>query len=89
MNAQKLTQKSLEAVQAAQALATEYQNMQIEEQHLACALLSQQNGLIAQLLRKMNVDTDAMLAQLTCRWRSCPKSPAPAARWIKSMSPPT
>ena len=31
MNAQKLTQKSLEAVQAAQALATEYQNMHVVE----------------------------------------------------------
>ena len=77
MNAQKLTQKSLEAVQAAQALATEYQNMQIEEQHLACALLSQQNGLIAQLLRKMNVDTDAMLAQLTRLVEKLPKVSGP------------
>ncbi|WP_195254428.1 ATP-dependent chaperone ClpB [Merdimmobilis hominis] len=77
MNAQKLTQKSLEAVQAAQALATEYQNMQIEEQHLACALLSQQNGLIAQLLRKMNVDTDAMLAQLTRSVEKLPKVSGP------------
>ena len=77
MNAQKLTQKSLEAVQAAQALATEYQNMQIEEQHLACALLSQQNGLIAQLLRKMNVDTDAMLAQLSRSVEKLPKVSGP------------
>ena len=77
MNAQKLTQNALEAVQAAQALATEYQNMQIEEQHLACALLSQQNGLIAQLLRKMNVDTDAMLAQLTRSVEKLPKVSGP------------
>lgn len=51
--------------------------MQIEEQHLACALLSQQNGLIAQLLRKMNVDTDAMLAQLTRSVEKLPKVSGP------------
>ena len=34
MNAQKFTQKSLEALQAAQDLAVEYGNMQIEQEHL-------------------------------------------------------
>ena len=44
MNAQKFTQKSLEAVKAAQDLAIEYQNMQIEEEHLLYALVAQENG---------------------------------------------
>ena len=48
MNAQKFTQKSLEAIQEAQNLAIEYQNMQIEESHLIVALIRQENGLIAQ-----------------------------------------
>ena len=34
MNAQKYTQKSLEAVQNAQSIATEYGNQQIEQPHL-------------------------------------------------------
>ena len=53
MNAQKYTQKSLGAVQAAQALTIENQNQQIEQVHLLAALLRQDGGLVPQLLRKM------------------------------------
>lgn len=61
MNAQKFTQKSLEALQSAQNLAIEYQNVQIEQQHLVYTLLTQENGLIGQLLKKMEIDLSAML----------------------------
>ena len=40
MNAQKFTQKSLEAVQLAQDIALERGNMQIEPAHLLAALLA-------------------------------------------------
>ncbi len=60
MNAQKFTQKSLEALQSAQNLAIEYQNIQIEQQHLVYSLLTQENGLIGQLLKKMEVDLSAV-----------------------------
>ncbi len=60
MNAQKFTQKSLEAVQNTQNLASEYQNMQIEQVHLLAALVQQEDGLIPQLLRKMGKDSDAV-----------------------------
>ena len=49
MNAQKFTQKSLEAIQSAQQLTIERQNMQLEEEHLFYALLTQEDGLIPQL----------------------------------------
>ena len=55
MNAQKMTQKSLEAVQAAQSLAVEYENQALTPEHLFCALLGQENGLIGQLFQKMGV----------------------------------
>ena len=48
MNAQKMTQKSLEALQAAQSLAVEYENQALAPEHLFCALLGQENGLIGQ-----------------------------------------
>ena len=54
MNAQKFTQKSLEAVQSAQNLAIENQNAQIEEMHLFLALLEQENSLIEELFDKIN-----------------------------------
>ena len=45
MNAQKYTQKSLEAVQNAQSIATEYGNQQIEQPHLLLALLLDEGGV--------------------------------------------
>ena len=60
MNAQKFTQKSLEALQAAQSLSSLHENMQVEQVHLLCALLEQQEGLIAQLMKKMGADPGAM-----------------------------
>ncbi|MFU0832972.1 MAG: Chaperone protein ClpB 1 [Oscillospiraceae bacterium] len=59
MNAQKFTQKSLEAIQLAQNIAIENSNMQVGQEHLLLSLLTQQNGLIPQLIKKMNIDTDA------------------------------
>jgi len=56
MNAQKLTQKSMEAVQNANSIALSAQHMYIEQIHMFQALLRQDGGLILQLLRKMNVD---------------------------------
>ena len=60
MNAQKFTQKSLEALQAAQDFAIEYENMQIEQPHLLAALTAQEDGLIGQMLKKMAIDASAM-----------------------------
>ncbi len=56
MNAQKFTQKSLEAVQRANDLAVSNQHMQIEQVHLLTALLQQEDGLIPQLMKKMGAD---------------------------------
>ena len=60
MNAQKLTQKSLEAIQNAQNKVIEYSNAQIEEEHLFYALMQDAPGLISQLLKKMNIDDRAV-----------------------------
>ncbi len=62
MNAQKFTKKALEAVNAAQSIAIENQNMQIMPEHLLYALVDQEGGLIPQLLKKMGKDTDNLLA---------------------------
>ena len=62
MNANKYTQKSLEAIQEAQAVATEYGNQQIEQAHLLLALLETENGLIPQLLTKMGLTVPSFAA---------------------------
>ncbi|HAJ97773.1 MAG TPA: ATP-dependent chaperone ClpB [Ruminococcus sp.] len=60
MNAQKFTQKSMEAIQNAQSIALSAQNMNIEQIHLFLALVKQENGLIGQLMKKLNVDVNAL-----------------------------
>ncbi len=60
MNMQKLTQKSLEAIQAAQNLAIERSHVNVDCQHLLEALLIQENGLIPALLQRMGVDTASL-----------------------------
>ena len=62
MNAQNYTQKSLEAIQAAQKLTIENQHQQIEQIHLLAALLKQENGLVPQLLKKMGVTLESFEA---------------------------
>ena len=56
MNTNQFTQKTMEALQAAQRLAIEYSNQALEQEHMLVALTQQQDGLIPQLLTKMNVD---------------------------------
>ena len=55
MDAQKFTQKSLEAIKSAQNIAVENQSAQIEEEHLILALLKQEDSLIKELFDKMGV----------------------------------
>ena len=77
MNANKFTQKSLEAVQEAQNTAINNQNMQIEEIHLLYALASQEGGLIAELLKKENVDTAAFLKDTAAEMKNIPSVSGP------------
>ncbi|MDE5765392.1 MAG: ATP-dependent chaperone ClpB [Ruminococcus sp.] len=58
MNAEKFTQKSADVVRKAQSIAVMKANSVVEPIHLLSGLLKQENGLIPQLLRKMNVDPD-------------------------------
>jgi len=61
MNANRLTQKSLEAIQTAQSIALENQNQQIHPEHLLYALLDQDGGLIGSLIEKMGIDGAVLL----------------------------
>ena len=61
MNINQLTQKSVEAVQAAQACAVEHNNPQVQQEHMLYALVIQRDGLIGSLLTGMGVDNGAVL----------------------------
>ena len=73
MNAQNLTEKSLEAVQTAQSMALENRNNYIMPEHLLYALVDQDGGLIPSLLGKMGVDCNAVLAELDSAIAALPK----------------
>ena len=72
MNAQKLTQKALEAIQTAQNIAIENQNIQILPEHLFYALLDGEDGLVNNLFRKMGKNPDALLAETDTLIRKLP-----------------
>ena len=65
MNMNQFTQKTVEALQRAQALAIEYQHMQVEQEHLMTALLEDKNGLISQLLQKMGLNVEGLRKAVT------------------------
>lgn len=60
MNPSNFTKKSLEAIQSAQDMSISYQNNCVEQEHLLYALLSQEGGLVPQILTKMNIDASAV-----------------------------
>ena len=73
MNLNKLTQKSLEAVQSAQTLAVENGNQQVQQCHLFLALLQQEDGLISQLMDRMGVPGDSLASALSGAVGALPK----------------
>ena len=77
MNAEKYTQKSLEAIREAQDLVIRNQNMQIDQQHLLYALLNQEGGLIPQLMKKLHVDLNRMLSSCDREIQRIPKVTGP------------
>jgi len=56
MNIHRFTEKSQEALTAAQELAAERGNTQVEEEHLLMTLLDQPEGVVPALLSRMGVD---------------------------------
>ena len=61
MNYDKLTQKSVECIQNAQRCALEFGNQEIRPIHILSVLVSDQDGLIYQMLRDMNINADYLL----------------------------
>ena len=73
MNMNQFTQKSLEAIQAAQNIAGEHGNQQIEQAHLLLALVEQENGFIPQLLTHMGMTVESFRAAVRHEVEKLPK----------------
>ncbi|HUC75708.1 MAG TPA: ATP-dependent chaperone ClpB [Vicinamibacterales bacterium] len=60
MNINKYTEKAQEAVLGAQHLAEEMNHAQIEPEHLLVSLVEQREGIVPELVRKLNLDPTAI-----------------------------
>ena len=84
MNMQKLTQKSIEAVNAAQKTAKEYGNTEIGQEHLLYALLDDADGLICQLLEKDGKDVEKIKTDVVNRIEKMPRASGNGGQYLTS-----
>lgn len=61
MNINKFTQKSMEAVQNCEKVASDYGNQEIEQEHLLYSLLTLDDSLISKMIEKMEIDPQTFL----------------------------
>ncbi len=73
MRLDKFTQKAQEAIAEAQELALQYNNSQIEPEHLLAALLMQDDGVPVQIVGKLGADPGRMLTDVEAKLREKPK----------------
>ena len=73
MNLQKFTQKSIEAVRAAQELMTEYGNQQMRQEHILYSLMTQEGGLISEMVNKLGANRSELISQLENEINKLPK----------------
>ncbi len=73
MNLERLTVKSQEALQAAQAAALRLGHPDISPEHLLDALLSQEGGLVPILLSRIGVDVDRLRGRARDRLEAGPR----------------
>ena len=64
MDMNKLTQKSQEAVQQAQAIALRYGHREVDGEHLLASLLAQDGGLFPRMLTRLQVDGDVLKSEV-------------------------
>jgi ATP-dependent Clp protease ATP-binding subunit ClpB len=76
MNLNKLTEKAQEAIVAAQRLAEERFNTQIEPIHLLSALISQRDGIVPSVLEKMGVSPRTLQTQVDTAISRLPRATA-------------
>ncbi len=73
MNINKFTQKSIEAINNCQNIISEYGNQYVEQVHLLYSLITIDDSLIAQLLKKMGVPLEQFKSSITDEISRLPK----------------
>ena len=73
MDPNRLTEKSQEALRAAQALAARLSHQQIDNEHLLAALLQQEKGVVPDILLRAGVDLENLHRRLMADLEKLPK----------------
>ncbi|MGH9125477.1 MAG: Clp protease N-terminal domain-containing protein, partial [Acidimicrobiales bacterium] len=79
MDPNRLTQKSQEALEEAQAAAARYGHTEVDGEHLLLALLDNPDGLVPRLLERAGADTSALRADLKAELAARPRVSGPGA----------
>src|SRR6185295_8438271 len=79
MDMNRLTQKSQEALQAAQTKGLRYGHQQVDGEHLLLALLEQPEGLVPRLLNRMEVSPETVKAEVERDLSRRPRVSGPGA----------
>ena len=73
MDNEKLTKKTVDALNAAHSLAVEYSNSAIEPEHILLALLTDKEGLIPEVLTSMNVNGEQLAGTIRTAIEAFPR----------------
>lgn len=85
MNIKKFTQKSIEALNNSEAIAGEYGNQEIDQEHFLLSMMRLDDSLIKGLLEKMGINTDGFSSSLEEMIAAKPKvSGSSSQRFISS-----
>ena len=81
----RFTQKSQEAIIAAQNKAERNHNSQVEPEHLLLALCEQEEGVVPQILNKLNIHRGNLIAKITASINKFPRITGAAAQLTYSQ----
>ncbi len=79
MDLNKLTEKSQEALAQAQSIAVEHGHQEVDGEHLALSMLQQEDGLVPRLLKKMDVNAEALERDIVRALERRPRVSGPGA----------
>src|SRR5210317_1827391 len=77
MDMNRMTQKSQEAIQTAQALATRFGHVEVDGEHLLLALFEQAEGLVARLVQRLDIDPGTVTEALRTEVQRLPAVSGP------------
>src|SRR5262245_51468822 len=72
-NTNRFTEKSIDAINASQNIAERNGNSQVEPEHLLLALLEQTDGVVPQVLGKMNIAAGVLIQQVRAELGKLPR----------------